>query len=68
VTYEEEPDAGGYGVRGSPAAIHKGGGMRDSNRELRGVSEHYKVGGADAEGISEDQLDRLLNKARGARN
>lgn len=70
VTYDEEPDAG-YGVRGSPATIHKGGGgggLRDSNRELRGASEHFKVGGVDADGISEDQLDRLLNRARGARN
>ena len=69
VTYEDEPE--GDFVRGSPAPITKhrgGGGVRESNKELKGASEMFMVGGANEVGIADDQLEKLLNKARGARN
>jgi hypothetical protein len=73
----------GQGSRISPAppgAAARGGGGRQSHlpvskahrtqesQELRGASEHLSIPSADMDGISDDQLDRLLMRARNARN
>jgi len=42
--------------------------LRESNNELVGASEHLYMGSAESDGISNDQLDRLLYQVRGARN
>jgi hypothetical protein len=45
---------------------HRGGGAHQE--ELRGASEHLSIPSTDMDGISDDQLDRLLARARNARN
>jgi hypothetical protein len=82
VTFEEEDASSVRGSRISPAppGAARAGGARQSHlpvskahksqeaQELRGASEHLSIPSADMDGISDDQLDRLLMKARNARN
>lgn len=42
-------------------------GLAGESREMRGASDFMYIEGSDVDRISEDQLDKLLGKARGAR-
>lgn len=82
VTFEDEDTSSVRGSRISPAppGAARVGGARQSHlpvskahrnqesQELRGASEHLSIPSADMDGISDDQLDRLLMRARNARN
>ena len=60
VSYEDEL-GGSNGLRS---------GKNTQNRrsaELDGESEYLRIGGEEVDLISGDQLDRLINRARGAR-
>lgn len=62
---------GGAGGRQSHIPVStqsKHGNNRTEYSELKGASEHFRVNGIDEDGISNDQLDRLLLKAKNARN
>jgi hypothetical protein len=60
---------GGGAARQSHLPVPKGQrGHGHQQEELRGASEHLSIPSADMDGISDDQLDRLLVRARNARN
>jgi hypothetical protein len=69
VTYDEDIPVNGRGYKqqASPVQIRKGGGAGAQSQELRGASDLLYIEGSDVDRISEDQLDKLLGKARGAR-
>ncbi len=61
------PVGTGRGNRQSHLLVSKNSKI-ETNNELKGASEHLYMNGVDVDGISDDQLDRLLVKARNARN
>lgn len=83
VTFDDEEDRNilkGNQISPVPPAAGRAGGARQSHlpvsnargresvQELRGASEHFSIPSTDMDGISSDQLDRLLMKAKHARN
>jgi len=70
VTYDDDPAPGngrGYKQQASPTKRRAGAGVGGQSQELRGASDLLYIEGSDVDRISEDQLDKLLGKARGAR-
>ena len=59
VSYEDDLGGSGGG-RGKNAQNRR-------SAELDGDSEYLRIGGEEVDLISGDQLDRLINRARGAR-